>query len=112
METKPKESRTISDREGMLLYARSARFGILSWTSGVLTLAYFVFPQYGVRLLYVALAISIIAVLPLIPGLWRARNTKFDLHNRRDRNSTIVVLCYIGLPLAAAILFILYRRGR
>ena len=102
----------MSEKERILLYVRSTRFGVLSWTGGALTIAYFLFPQYGVRLLYIALALSFVAVLPLIPGMWRMGNTKFDLHNTRDRNFVVFVACYVGLLLAATILFILYRRAQ
>ena len=94
----------------MRVYMRSSRFRVLSWTSSGVLIACFVFTQYRVRLLYVALALSTAAMLPLMPSIRQMRETKVDLHNKRDRNSVLFVMCFIGLLLAATIVLVLYRR--
>jgi hypothetical protein len=84
----------VRNGENRRIYLRSTRYRVLSWGGIGLLIAHFLFPQYGRRLLYGAVILSFLAMLPLF-RLSELRNAKLDMRNKRDR--TIVLFVAIGI---------------
>ena len=96
------------NKEEVRTYLRSKRYRILSWGSIALLIASFVFPQYRVRWLYGAVALSLFAMLPLI-RISKLRNTTLDFRRKRDKLYLLFVIIYVGGTILAVILYLMYR---
>jgi hypothetical protein len=90
-------------------YLHSTRYRVLNVVIWALLGASYFLPQYRVQLLLAGVAVSTVALLPLMPSAWKMRHRKLNMQNKRDRAYVLSIVLFVGLLVLSTFLFALYR---
>jgi hypothetical protein len=103
------EDYKIEDKERLRQYLRSKQYRVCTWGSIGLLAASFVIPTYHDYLLYGAVILSFVAMLPALKLIgWR--NEKLEFKNPRDRTTVLIVAAFVLGLIALTLLYVLVAR--